>query len=37
MLGVHAEILVRVVPKYRMFEKEFTKIQFGPFCSLYWR
>ena len=23
-MGLHAEILVRVVPKYRMFEKEFT-------------
>ena len=42
-MGLHAEILVRVVHKCRMFEKELkmagykTNIQFGPFCSLYQR
>ena len=39
MLGLHAEILVRVEPKYRMFEKELKmagdkNIQYGPFHSL---
>ena len=39
-LSLHAEILVRVVPKYGRFEKELkmatkTNTQFGPFRSFY--
>ena len=42
-LGLRAEISVRVMPQKRRLEKELElvgdekKMQFGPFCSLYWR